>query len=230
MPPLPDLTETTPDDPPEPEPLLVPNSPFPQAVWARAAMLLAAGARVAEVAGETGISRSAIWRARQGQPRFVALIREWEAKVRRDREARFVGMTDLVMDGLARRLAEGDVRTLLWAASRLGIGVGEWLAAPSEVPPPETAAEVAARAGAVSAQARHRAYILDLLAGAEERMAEYRRDHPFTHAEMDAAQAAVQVAEARRNATVVRALADEAAAQSGWSRDQGRPPDPFGDE
>ena len=110
------------DEPPEPPTgTLVPGSRFSDEQWARAAYMIAAGCPFIQVARTMGCSRSTLWRAYTLSPDFRHRI-AWE-KRHHQREAQQVirSLHKMVAVQIETAVARGDMKTVRWAADRLGM-------------------------------------------------------------------------------------------------------------
>ncbi|MBP2294504.1 hypothetical protein [Azospirillum rugosum] len=110
------------DEPPEPPGgQLVPGSRFSDEQWARAAYMIAAGCPFIQVARTMGCSRSTLWRAYTPSPDFRHRI-AWE-KRHHEREARQAirSLHKMVAVQIETAVSRGDMKTVRWAADRLGM-------------------------------------------------------------------------------------------------------------
>ena len=85
----------------------------------RVARLAAEGRTTVEIAQELGCSRQHVWRlVRNSMPLHQAL-NDADAEVDFNSTGRLMGLRPIVVDELARRASDGDVRVLLWLADKL---------------------------------------------------------------------------------------------------------------
>jgi len=119
--------------------------------WNRAALMIARGDALKDVAARVGCSRSTLWRVLQRSERLRTRVAEEQRFLAVEAAGRFRGLQGAAVDAIEAAVMRGNLRAAFWVADRLGlarIDIGEARAglalaedeaAWGEAPPPDPA-------------------------------------------------------------------------------------------
>jgi len=119
--------------------------------WNRAALMIARGDALKDVAARVGCSRSTLWRVLQRSERLRTRVAEEQRFLAVEAAGRFRGLQAAAVDAIEAAVRQGNLRAAFWVADRLGlarIDIGEARAgldlaedeaAWGEAPPPDPA-------------------------------------------------------------------------------------------
>jgi hypothetical protein len=97
--------------------------------WTEVARLLADGRTTAEIARAVGCSRQHVWRLLRRSASLHRDMREAGHEATMETGSRFAALQPRVVEELARQLDNGNVRVLLWLASRINLNALSYVSA-----------------------------------------------------------------------------------------------------